>query len=76
MAGFTNHDVNGEWIQPSGCFKLTNKCDKYAGTWYVYLCSSCDVQCPLNQYGKPKFFKCSCPVYPVDPEAKSYGPYC
>ncbi|CAF3775100.1 unnamed protein product [Rotaria sp. Silwood1] len=74
--GFINYDVNGEWTQPGGCSKLTNKCENYAGTWYVYLCSACDVQCSLNQYGRPKFCKCSCPAYPPDPAKPPYEPYC
>ncbi|CAF3323683.1 unnamed protein product [Rotaria sp. Silwood2] len=74
--GFTNHDVYGEWTQPGGCSKIINKCEANAGTWYVYVCAGCDAQCPLNQSGKIISCKCSCPAYPVDPEAKPYKPYC
>ncbi|CAF1068212.1 unnamed protein product [Rotaria sordida] len=74
--GFRNYDVNGEWTSPGGCSKITNKCEIYANTWYVYLCSGCDLQCPLNQYGKIRFCKCSCPAYPIDPEAKPNEPPC
>lgn len=71
-----DHDINGEWTQSGGCSKLTNNCETYTGTWNVYLCSGCDVECPLNEKGKPKFCKCSCPIYPIEPGTKPYEPYC
>ncbi|CAF0882579.1 unnamed protein product [Didymodactylos carnosus] len=74
--GFQNFDVNGEWMESGGCSKISDKCDLYSGSDDVYLCSGCNVQCETNQNQRQVNCKCSCPTYPVDPEAKPYLRYC
>ncbi|CAF0928741.1 unnamed protein product [Didymodactylos carnosus] len=75
--GIKNYDNIGSWSQIGECSILSNKCDNLEGTWNVYLCSGCDVQCPLDQQTqRPTFCRCSCPIYTPDPDMKSDRPYC